>query len=161
WLAGSVEDVSDDDVLVSVVKAVPWLAYRLPATHPVRVALPEVVELTRRRVTDPGLLLDVGYLDEKKVPAFTAATGAPVGSDDQGIDAGAVFCPPDEGWRQVQLRPAKLSGAGDPVFDLIAARLDDVEEGPVAAVRALLGNQLADWVAAPDSAATGDAGADV
>jgi hypothetical protein len=158
WLAGSVEDVSDDDVLVSVVKAVPWLAYRLPATHPVRAALPEVVELARRRVTDPGLLLDIGYLEEKKIPAFTAATGAPVRSDDRGIDAGAVFFPPDEGWRQVQLRPAKLAGAGDPVFDLIAARLDDVEEGPVAAVRALLGNQLADWVSGAGGG--GDGGAE-
>jgi hypothetical protein len=161
WLAGQAEGVSTDDVLVSVIKAVPWLAYRLPATHRVRAALPDVLDRVRRLVADPGLLIDVGYLDEKKVPAFTAAVGASVRSDEQGIDAGAVFFPPDDGWRQVQLRPARLTGADDPVFALIAARLDDHEEGPVAALRALLGDQLTEWAAyrAPQGAGDGEPGA--
>ena len=39
--------------LVSVVKAVPWLVYKLPADHHVRSGLSTVVDLARARLTDP------------------------------------------------------------------------------------------------------------
>lgn len=154
WLAGRVDGVDDGDLLVGLVKAVPWLVYRLPTGDPVREALPAAVELARRRLADPELVIDVGYLEDKKIKALAGALGVPVVSGEHGIDMGAVFFPPDDGWRQVQLRPSRLTGADDPILGVVQTRLDSVEEGPLAAVRALLGDQLTDWVGyrVPDGA---------
>ena len=146
WLDGGVDDIDDDDVLVSVVRALPWLVYRLPADDPIRDGLSAVLERVRHRLADPDMLVDVGYLDEKKVATLTKALGVPVISDERGIDAGAVFFPPDSGWRKTQVRPSRLTGADDPVLGMLIARMDDAHGGPIAAIRVLLGDQLSEWV---------------
>ncbi|MET9480496.1 hypothetical protein [Streptomyces sp. NPDC006638] len=48
------------DTLGSWVEALRWLAYRLPFGDPLRAVLPETVLRLRERLTDPGLLMDLG-----------------------------------------------------------------------------------------------------
>jgi len=146
WLAGRVGTIDDGELLVTLVRALPWLVYRLPTGHPVRSALPVALDRARHLVTDPELVIDIGYLDDSKIRALTSALGVEVKSDEHGIRAGALFFPPDDGWRQVQLRPALLTGPDDPLLAVLRTRLDDLEEGPLAAVRTLLSDQLGDWV---------------
>ncbi|MGW4199551.1 hypothetical protein [Streptomyces sp. NPDC004726] len=46
--------------LTSYVDTLRWLAYRLPFGDPLRQVLPVTLRMLRERLTDPGLLLDLG-----------------------------------------------------------------------------------------------------
>ncbi len=46
--------------LAAYVGMLRWLAYRLPYGDPLRATLPETLRMLRERLTDPGLLLDLG-----------------------------------------------------------------------------------------------------
>ncbi|MFJ6198163.1 hypothetical protein [Micromonospora sp. NPDC092111] len=154
WLAGSVPGIDDDDVLTALTRTLPWLAYHLPGTDPVRSALPVAARLARHRLADPDLAVPVGYLDGKKIPAFAAALGVPAVAGPAGTEIGPVLIPPDTGWHQVRLRPARLRGVDDPVLAVLRARLDEADESVLAALLALLGDQVTEVVtyAVPDSA---------
>ncbi|MEV4414480.1 hypothetical protein [Catellatospora sp. NPDC049609] len=144
WLAGTAPGIDDEDVLVALAKCVPWLAYHLPADDPIRAVLPRVAELVRAKLADPALRLPIGWVLEKKAEALLNATGqTPVTEPDGGLAAGALLLPPDTGYRAVQLRPALLHGAGDPVLSVVQSRLDSHDEGTLAALRAVLDGQLA------------------
>ncbi|GAA1658961.1 hypothetical protein ACFQY4_33005 [Catellatospora bangladeshensis] len=144
WLAGTADGIDDEDVLVALAKCVPWLAYHLPADDPIRSVLPRAAELARTKLADPKLSLPVGWVTEKKTEPLLNATGrATVTEADGGFAAGALHLPPDTGYRAVHLRTALLDGADDPALHLVQARLDSHDEGTLAALRAVLGGQLA------------------
>ncbi|MFI6901498.1 hypothetical protein ACIBKY_09560 [Nonomuraea sp. NPDC050394] len=68
WLAGNryheaVEPVSLDDLLADLALALPWAYATLPGGHPVRAGLPAALDLVRRRLNHPGLLLRGGPME--------------------------------------------------------------------------------------------------
>ncbi|MCX4472641.1 hypothetical protein OOK41_20410 [Micromonospora sp. NBC_01655] len=154
WLAGSVPRIDDDDVLTALTKTLPWLAYHLPATDPIRSALPVAARLVRQRLADPDFAVPVGHLDGKKIPALAAALGVPAVANPAGTEIGPVLIPPADVWHRVLLRPAGLRGVDDPVLVVLQARLDQVDESVFAALRALIGDQVTEVVsyAVPDAA---------
>ncbi len=142
------------------VHALAALAYEVPYAHPLRAALPAGLTALRRRLTDPGLLLDLGlvWADQGApaaeqvrtaygLPAVTARTTPPAagtGADQDLTRAGEalvlhVTYRDTEG---VLLRPAGLTGADDPALGLLEGLLDPSRRGIVHAVRDLLSGAL-------------------
>jgi hypothetical protein len=146
WLVGSVDGLDDDDVLIALAKALPWLVYHLPADDPIRAALPVAAAMARQRLRDPAFAVEVGYLDGKKVDAFASALGVTAVTGPKGTEIGPVLLPDTDDWRQLNLRPALLRGVDDPVFAVLTARIDDLNDSVVAAVRAHLGDQITEVV---------------
>ncbi|GGP95390.1 hypothetical protein [Streptomyces roseolilacinus] len=133
------------------------LAYRLPYGHPLRAALPEGLAALRRRVSDPGLLLDLDLSwTEKGTPTavrIRKAYGLPPagGADAQGLTAAGealVLRPWYGDTEAVLLRPAALTGPDDPVLGLLEGLVGGGRVEAVNALRALLGEDLARTVAA-------------
>ncbi|MEU0988535.1 hypothetical protein [Streptomyces sp. NPDC005953] len=65
WKEGSLtalapEKLLTGQTLLSYVRTLRWLAYRLPFGDPLREVLPVTLRLLRTRLGDPGLLLDLG-----------------------------------------------------------------------------------------------------
>ncbi|MEV0127681.1 hypothetical protein AB0H83_04355 [Dactylosporangium sp. NPDC050688] len=155
WLHGPVEGVGVGDLVMAVTRTVPWLVRRLPAGHALRAGLPRVLELVRQRLADPALELPIGALYGDKLPDFIAKIGLPVTVDGTTHDAGLYKAEVDRHWPSILLRPARLTGPDDP---RLAALLTELDSSPrfITAMRAILGGQLDDWVAA----AAAEAGAE-
>ncbi|MFF3850308.1 hypothetical protein [Streptomyces sp. NPDC002328] len=142
--------------LAQAVTALAGLAYALPYGHPLRAALPEGLAALRRRVADPGLLLD---LDVSWGTAGSTAVGlrkayglpATGGSDENGLTplGEALVLRPWWGDREaVLVRSGALSGPDDPVFGLIEGLVAPGHGEGMRALRTILDDELARAVAA-------------
>jgi hypothetical protein len=145
WLHGRVSGLDDDDVVESVVRVIPWSAVALPAGHPVRRALPAVLELARARLADPEAFFGVGRIYNEDAAEKLAGLGVPVTTDEHGTSAGPVHVDPGR-YANVQIRPALLAGPDDPVLQAVAERLY-LNLHPVTMLRVLLSDALTTWAA--------------
>ncbi|WP_329184369.1 hypothetical protein [Actinacidiphila glaucinigra] len=137
------------------------LAYGLPYGHPLRTALPEGLAALRRRVADPGLLLDLDVAwTEKGGPTavqIRQAHGLPAtgGADAHGLThvGDALVLRPWYGDTEtVLVRPAGLTGPEDSVFGLVEGLVGTQRAGGIQALRTVLGDELARAVAADGEA---------
>ncbi|MGX1268224.1 hypothetical protein [Streptomyces phaeoluteigriseus] len=157
-------DLVPDDVravpgayhLTDAVASLAGLAYALPYGHPLRAALPEGLAAVRRRLTDPGLLLDLDVTWAEKgttAPGLRKAYGMPAagGTDADGLtrlgDA-LVLRPWYQDQEAVLVRPAGLTGPDDTVFGLVEGLAGPGRGSGLRALRALLGDDLARALAA-------------
>ncbi|MGW4896256.1 hypothetical protein ACWEQL_28980 [Kitasatospora sp. NPDC004240] len=148
--------------LAETLRALRWLAYRLPYGSPLRAALPGAVAALRRRLADPELLLDYDLYwaatgNTALAPLLRAHFGLP---EEGGAEAdGLVRCGPalllgpGRYGETVFLRPAGLTGADDPVLGL----LEGLARGywfthEMPALQAVLSGEL-DRLAGPEGAA--------
>ncbi|WP_370666169.1 hypothetical protein [Streptomyces sp. IBSBF 2507] len=128
------------------------LAYALPHGHPLRAALPQGLAALRRRLADPGLLLDldVGWTEKGGTTAaeLRKAYGLPAagGADADGSTriGEAIVLRPWHGDREtVLVRPAGLTGPDDAVVGLLEGLVGAWRGSGVRALRTLLGDDLA------------------
>ncbi|MFH9827255.1 hypothetical protein [Streptomyces bobili] len=142
--------------LTNAVASLAGLAYTLPYGHPLRAALPEGLAAVRRRLTDPGLLLDLDVTWAEKgatAPGLRKAYGMPAtgGTDADGMtrlgDA-LVLRPWHQDQEAVLVRPAGLTGADDTVFGLVEGLAGPGRGSGLRALRTLLGDDLARALAA-------------
>lgn len=143
--------------LTRAVAALAGLAYSLPYAHPLRAALPESLAAVRRRVADPGLLidLDVAWTDKGSSTAveLRKAYGLPPagGADAHGLTAAgeALALRPWYGDQEtVLVRPGALGDPDDPVFGLVEGLVGPSRGQGMRALRTLLGEDLGAAVAA-------------
>ncbi|MDD9381245.1 hypothetical protein M8Z33_32255 [Streptomyces sp. ZAF1911] len=137
--------------LTSAVAALSGLAYGLPYGHPLRAHLPAGLAALRRRLADPGLILDLDVEWTEKgtataLPLRTAygmpATGG-AGADGLTRLGDALVLRPWYGDTEMTLvRTAGLTGADDPVFGLLEGLVGTGRAHSLAAVRTLLGDDL-------------------
>ncbi|USQ86775.1 hypothetical protein NFX46_25580 [Streptomyces phaeoluteigriseus] len=142
--------------LTNAVASLAGLAYTLPYGHPLRAALPEGLAAVRRRLTDPGLLLDLDVTWAEKgttAPGLRKAYGLPAagGTDADGLtrlgDA-LVLRPWYQDQEAVLVRPAGLTGPDDTVFGLVEGLAGPGRGSGLRALRILLGDDLARALAA-------------
>ncbi|MGW5762447.1 hypothetical protein [Streptomyces tendae] len=128
------------------------LAYALPHGHPLRAALPQGLAALRRRLADPGLLLDLDVAWTEKGGTTAAelrkAYGLPAagGADADGSTriGEALVLRPWHGDREtVLVRPAGLTGPDDAVFGLLEGLVGAWRGSGMRALRTLLGDDLA------------------
>ena len=138
--------------LSDAVRALRWLAHHLPYGDELRPLLPEALAALRRRLADPGLLLDYDLHHTAKgeplAPLLRTRSGLPEqgGAGADGLVAcgdALVLAPGGRAAESAYLRPAGLSGADDPLFEL----LDGLSGGywfasEAPALRAILGDEL-------------------
>ncbi|MFF3171978.1 hypothetical protein ACFVQ0_05110 [Streptomyces sp. NPDC057900] len=134
----------------TALTALRTLAYSLPYGHPLRAHLPTGLAAVRRRLADPGLVLDLG-LDWTESghsigPAIRAAHGLPEsgGAGPDGlVRAGtALLLAPGHGdSEKLLIRPAGLTGPDDPAFGLVEGTVGGYATGDLLALRALLGEE--------------------
>ncbi|MDT0345607.1 hypothetical protein [Streptomyces litchfieldiae] len=145
------EAVPDGRLLADAVTALATLGYGLPHGHPLRAALPEGLAALRRRLSDPGLIMDMGLDWTEKhgpsAPRLRAAHGLPEagGAGPDGlVRAGEAFvlAPWYSGAESTRLRPAGLTGADDPALALIEGIAGPGAARPLDALRAVLGTEL-------------------
>ncbi|BDD70690.1 hypothetical protein [Streptomyces violaceoruber] len=138
--------------LTGAVDALASLAYALPHGHPLRAALPEGLAAVRRRLADPGLLLDLDVEWTEKGGTTAAelrkAYGLPAtgGADAEGTTriGEALVLRPWHGDREtVLVRPAGLTGPDDAVLGLLEGLVGTARGTGVRALRTLLGDELA------------------
>ncbi|MFD5647965.1 hypothetical protein [Streptomyces sp. NPDC127039] len=138
--------------LTGAVDALASLAYALPHGHPLRAALPEGLAAVRRRLTDPGLLLDLDVEWTEKGGTTAAelrkAYGLPAtgGADAEGTTriGEALALRPWHGDREtVLVRPAGLTGPDDAVFGLLEGLVGAARGTGVRALRTIVGDELA------------------
>ncbi|MET9356231.1 hypothetical protein ABZY14_25080 [Streptomyces sp. NPDC006617] len=143
--------------LTGAVDALASLAYALPHGHPLRAALPQGLAALRRRLTDPGLLLDLDVEWTEKGGTTAAelrrAYGLPAtgGADAQGTTrvGEALVLRPRHGDREtVLVRPAGLTGPDDAVFGLLEGLVGPARGSGVQALRTIFGDDLARSVGA-------------
>ncbi|MFD0312794.1 hypothetical protein [Streptomyces flavalbus] len=143
--------------LTRAVTALAGLAYSLPYGHPLRAALPEGLAALRRRVADPGLLLDLdlGWTEkgESTAAELRKAHGLPAtgGADAHGhtaVGEALVLRPWYGDQETVLLRPGALHGADDPVFGLIEGLVGAWRGHDLRALRTILDDGLARALAA-------------
>ncbi|MFF8973448.1 hypothetical protein [Streptomyces sp. NPDC014995] len=144
--------------LTRAVAALAGLAYSLPYGHPLRAALPESLAALRRRVADPGLLLDLDVSWAEKGGATSLqlreAYGLPPaggGADTDGLTRlgeALVLRPWYQDQEAVLLRPAGLTGPDDAVFGLVEGLVGAGRGAGLRALRTVLGDELARAVAA-------------
>ncbi|MEV0172014.1 hypothetical protein AB0I00_12965 [Streptomyces sp. NPDC050803] len=143
--------------LVTAVASLASLAYALPYGHPLRAALPEGLAALRRRVADPGLLLDldVEWTEQGSPTAveIRKAYGLPAtgGGDAYGrTSAGeALVLRPWHGDSEATVvRPAGLTGPDDAVFGLLDGLVGPLRGAGLRALRTILGDDLARTLAA-------------
>ncbi|WP_129838484.1 hypothetical protein [Streptomyces sp. RFCAC02] len=139
--------------LAGAVRAIAGLAYALPYGHPARAALPGALDAVRRRLSDPGLVLDldIEWTDKgaPTAPHLRAAHGLPGtgGAATDGLtpvgEAFVVF-PWHSGTEATWLRPAGITGPDDPALGLIEGLIGPHSRAHEAlgALRALLGDDL-------------------
>ncbi|MFE0626596.1 hypothetical protein ACFW3D_06450 [Streptomyces sp. NPDC058864] len=148
--------------ITSSVAALAGLAYGLPYGHPLRAALPGGLEALRRRIADPGLLVDLDIAwTEKGGPTaaqIRKAYGLPAagGAGAHGlthVGEALVLRPWYSDTETVLVRPAGLTGADDPVLGLVEGLVGVHSGGGVQALRAVLGGELARALAAGGEAA--------
>ncbi|MFI9785081.1 hypothetical protein ACIHEI_16470 [Kitasatospora sp. NPDC051984] len=131
------------------VDALRWLAHRLPYGAELRPLLPTALAALRARLTDPGLLLDLGPYatvgNQILAPLLRSHFGLPERNGDTLVACGeALVLAPGRRGETVYLRSAALTGPEDPLLEL----LDGLVAGhdgrrTLAALRALLGDDLA------------------
>ncbi|MFF0587614.1 hypothetical protein ACFYWD_16740 [Streptomyces sp. NPDC003781] len=138
--------------LTGAVDALASLAYALPHGHSLRAALPDGLTALRRRLADPGLLLDLGVEWTEKGGTTAAelrkAYGLPAagGADEDGSTriGEALVLRPWHGDREtVLVRPAGLTGPDDAVFGLLEGLVGDARGSGLRALRTILGDELA------------------
>ncbi|CAL9649166.1 hypothetical protein SUDANB150_06534 [Streptomyces sp. enrichment culture] len=138
--------------LTGAVDTLASLAYALPHGHPLRAALPDGLTALRRRLADPGLLLDLGVEWTEKGGTTAAelrkAYGLPAagGADEDGSTriGEALVLRPWHGDREtVLVRPAGLTGPDDAVFGLLEGLVGDARGSGLRALRTILGDELA------------------
>ncbi|WP_338320314.1 hypothetical protein, partial [Streptomyces lonarensis] len=113
--------------LAGAVDALASLAYHLPYGDPLRARLPEGLAALRRRLDDPGLLVDlqINWTSTGKPTSAALRTAhhlPPAGASPTGLTpVGEVFVlsPWYGSSEAVLVRPAGLSGADDPAHDLV------------------------------------------
>ncbi|SHI61897.1 hypothetical protein [Streptomyces sp. 3214.6] len=143
--------------LTRAVAALAGLAYSLPYGHPLRAVLPESLAALRRRVADPGLLvdLDVAWTDKgsstavelRKAYGLPAAGGA--GADGLTHAGEALVLRPWYGDQEtVLVRPGALGSPDDPVFGLLEGLVGLGRGHGVWALRTILDEELARALAA-------------
>ncbi|MER6959407.1 hypothetical protein [Streptomyces sp. NPDC000618] len=146
--------------LTRAVAALAGLAYSLPYGHPLRAVLPESLAALRRRVADPGLLLDldIAWTDKGTSTAveLRKAYGMPAtgGADADGLTqvGEALVLRPWYGDQEtVLVRPGTLSAPDDPVFGLVEGLVGSGRGQGMWALRTILDTELARALAAgPD-----------
>jgi hypothetical protein len=142
--------------LTGAVHTLAALAYGLPCGHPLRAALPEGLAALRRRIADPGLLidLDISWAEKGQVaPLLRKAYGLPAtgGADADGLTrlGEALVLRPWYGDEEaVLVRPAGLDGPDDAVFGLVEGLVGAGRGEGLRALRTILGEDLARALAA-------------
>ncbi|WP_399896809.1 hypothetical protein ACGH7X_05905 [Streptomyces sp. BBFR51] len=138
--------------LADAVDALASLAYALPHGHALRAALPEGLAALRRRLADPGLLLDLAVEWTEQGGATAAelrkAYGLPAtgGADADGttrVGEALVLRPWHGDKETVLVRPAGLTGPDDAVFGLLEGLVGAARGGGMRALRTILGDELA------------------
>ncbi|MFF3737773.1 hypothetical protein [Streptomyces sp. NPDC002566] len=138
--------------LTQAVSALAGLAYALPYGHPLRAALPEGLAALRRRVADPGLLLDLDVSWAEKGgstavglrKAYRLSDGGGSGADGLTPLGEALVLRPWYGEQEaVLVRPAALSGPTDPVFGLVEGLVGPGRGMGLRALRTILDDELA------------------
>lgn len=143
--------------LTQAVHALAGLAYTLPYGHPLRAVLPESLAALRRRVADPGLLLDLDLawtsnagataVELRKAYGMPATGGA--GEDGLTRAGEALVLRPWYGDQEtVLVRPGALTGSDDPVFGLLEGIVGPGRGQGMWALRTLLGEDLTHALAA-------------
>ncbi|MEU6234883.1 hypothetical protein [Kitasatospora sp. NPDC047058] len=145
--------------LGGAVDALRWLAYHLPADSPLRPLLPQAATALRTRLGDPGLLLDYNLnrtvKDQKLTPVLRTRYGLPAegGADADGLvrcGEALVLAPGHGGEEEAWLRPAGLTGADDPLLELLDGLSDSYWFGSQRpALEAVLSGGLDRLVAPP------------
>jgi hypothetical protein len=143
--------------LTRAVAALAGLAYALPYGHPLRAVLPEGLAALRRRVADPGLLLDLDLAWTEKGSSAAVelrkAYGMPAtgGADAHGLTrvGEALVLRPWYGDQEtVLVRTGALTEADDPVFGLVDGLVGPARGDGMRALRTILGDDLAHALAA-------------
>ncbi|WP_329214198.1 hypothetical protein OG352_03520 [Streptomyces sp. NBC_01485] len=138
--------------LTGAVAALAGLAYSLPYGHPLRAVLPGSLAALRRRVADPGLLLDldVEWTDKGTSTAvgLRKAYGLPAtgGADADGLThvGEALVLRPWYGDQEtVLVRPGALGAPDDPVFGLVEGLVGLARGQGMWALRTILDEELA------------------
>ncbi|MFF4586141.1 hypothetical protein [Streptomyces sp. NPDC001388] len=143
--------------LTRAVAALAGLAYSLPYGHPLRAALPESLAALRRRVADPGLLIDLDVawtakggstaVELRKAYGLPATGGATVQGLTQ-VGEALVLRPWYGDQETVLVRPGALEGPGDPVFGLLEGLVGLGRGQGMWALRTLLDEELTRALAA-------------
>ncbi len=147
WLTPGAAGIEPASVAVQLARALPWLAYHLPGDHPLRENLPAVARAARARLVEPACRVEIGALDQRKVPRLIAALGGEPVTGPESIQVGPVEIEAQDEWRTVWLRPVLLAGPDDPALAVLRGHLEDWDAGVFATLRALLGDSLARTVA--------------
>ncbi|MFI2378623.1 hypothetical protein ACH5AO_26720 [Streptomyces sp. NPDC018964] len=143
--------------LTRAVAVLAGLAYSLPYGHPLRAALPAGLTALRRRVADPGLLLDLDLeWTEKGTPTaaeLRKAYGLPAtgGADAHGmthVGEALVLRPWYGDQETVLVRTSALGSVDDPLFGLIEGIVGPGRRDGMHALRTVLGDELARALAA-------------
>ncbi|CAL9668037.1 hypothetical protein SUDANB105_07345 [Streptomyces sp. enrichment culture] len=138
--------------LTRAVAALAGLAYALPYGHTLRADLPEGLAALRRRVADPGLLLDLDLAWTEKGSSTAVelrkAYGMPAtgGADAHGLTrvGEALVLRPWYGDQEtVLVRTGALTEADDPVFGLVDGLVGPARGEGMRALRTILGDDLA------------------
>lgn len=145
------------NALTGSVSALAALAYSLPYGHPLRAALPGGLAALRRRLADPGLLLDLDLdwtekgsstaVDLRKAYGLPATGGADADGSTPAGDA-LVLHPMFRDQETVLVRTGALTDADDPVFGLLEGLLGPGRGEGMRALRTILDEDLARAVAA-------------
>ncbi|MFF2073987.1 hypothetical protein ACFVXG_04440 [Kitasatospora sp. NPDC058162] len=138
-------------ILPGTIDALRWLGYHLPADSPLRPLLPAAATALRTRLADPELLLGFGLVTTTKGASLSTVLrehfGLPAegGADPDGLvrcGPALVLSPYRTEYEQIWLRPAGLTGADDPLIDLLLGLADGYWFGAdLAAVRSVLGGE--------------------
>ncbi|BDH05333.1 hypothetical protein [Streptomyces seoulensis] len=145
------------NALTGAVTSLTALAYVLPHGHPLRAALPAGLAAVRRRMSDPELLLDLGvqWTERNTHTAVelrkTYGLPATGGQDAHGLTRlgeALVLRPWYHAAETVLVRPAALSGPGDPVFGLLEGLAGPARAHGLRALALVLGPELDGVVAA-------------
>ncbi|WP_018353117.1 hypothetical protein [Longispora albida] len=116
------------NLVVTLAATLPWLAYRLPASDPLRAVLPRAEAAVRELLARPGTKVKAGYTGKEDADKIAALSPA-------------LEIKEDGYWRPVWLRTAGLTGPDDPAISAVIAHLDPGYAIP--ALRAVLSGQLA------------------
>ncbi|MFB7613281.1 hypothetical protein [Kitasatospora sp. NPDC056181] len=159
--------VPGGNTLAGTVDALRWLAYHLPADSPLRPLLPQAVAALRARLADPGLLLDhdlhLTFKDQKLAAVLRSRYGLPAegGADADGLvrcGEALVLAPGGGEDEHVWLRPAGLTGADDPLLELLGGLSASYWfAGERRALEAVLSGELERLVSLPEAGPEGGA----
>ncbi|WP_412539535.1 hypothetical protein R8Z50_27325 [Longispora sp. K20-0274] len=141
WLAGPTEDIDAGAVVVSLARALPWLAHHLPSDDPVRAALPGALDRVLALLARPDTTLHCGNIYQSKIPGLAEKLGVTATTTAEGDRFGPILVAADSGWRGVYLTPTGLTGLDDPALDLLWSEMDGPEI--VTALRGLLDGRIA------------------